>query len=232
MAERQGNGERAQASREKAAELEPKLAKLTIDGTAVAKVSGVEILIDGTVQPPGALGSAIPIDAGQHIILARAADHKPWQTTIDIEDGEKQKAAVPKLVEDHSTRLAEEARVAAVRSTIRRRKLLAYGLGAGGAVSLGVAVTFGIMARGNWADARAAGCLDSGACPTSAGRELGESAASKANFATGFGIGAVVLLGAGAAIYLTAPSERAYEAPRVMPAITSTGAGVIVGGRF
>jgi hypothetical protein len=232
LAARQGNAERAQASREKAAELEPKLAHLTIDASAVAKVSGIEILIDGTVQPAGALGSSIPVDAGQHLILARAADHKSWQTTIDIEDGEKQRTTVPKLVEDHSARLAEEARVGAVRSTIRRRKLLAYGLGAAGGVSLGVAVTLGLMARGDWADARAIGCLDSGACPSSEGRELGQSAASKANFATGFGIGGLVLVGAGVAIYLTAPSARAYEAPRIAPAISPTGAGVTIGGRF
>ena len=232
LAERQGHSERAQASREKASELEPKLAHVTIDATAVAKVPGIEILIDGTVQPAGALGSSIPIDAGPHVIIARAHDHKPWETTIDIQDGEKQRTTVPKLVEDHSTRLAEEARVAAVRQTIRRRKLLAYGLGAAGGVSLGVAVTLGIMARGAWADARAAGCTEDGVCPSGASRELGQSATRKANIASIVGGGGLVLLGVGAAIYFTAPSERAYEAPRIVPALSPTSAGVSLQGSF
>ena len=232
MAERQGNAERAQASREKAAELEPKLAQLTIDVAAVAKIPNIQIAIDGAVQPIGAFGSPIPIDAGQHLISATAVDHKPWKTTIDIQDGENQSTKLPALVEDHSARLAEEARRDAIRSTVRRRRLLAYGLGAGGGVSLGVAATFGILARRDWNAAKAAGCTDSGVCPITSARELGQSAASKANIASIFGAVGVVLVGVGAAVYFTAPSERAYETPHVVPTVSASGAGVMFEGAF
>ncbi|MEJ7597980.1 MAG: hypothetical protein WKG01_08745 [Kofleriaceae bacterium] len=229
LAERQGNAERAQASREKAAELEPRLARITIQAAALPDL---EVAVDGAVQPRGAFGSAVPIDAGPHVVTATAFDHKPWRTTFELEDGEHHRIAVPALAADHSGRLAEHARRDAIRTTVRRRKLLAYGLGAGGGLTLGVAGTLAILARGDWAAAREARCTEAGVCPVTSARELGQSAARKANLASILAGGGLVLVGVGVAIYFTAPSERVYESPRVVPAISPTAAGLALEGSF
>jgi len=228
IAEKQGNLERAAAARASAAELLPRLAWLTVEAKATSRL---RITLDGTEQPPGVLGSPIPVDAGQHLLEASAPDRKPWKQTIDIADTEKQRAVIPVLVEDPTARLAEQARNDAVHRVVHRRKLLAYGTIAGGAVALGVAAGLGVLARGEWNDAKAKGCDTSGACPNGVG-DLARSAATKANFATGFGIAGLVAVGAGIAIYATAPSERALDAPRVVPAIGPQGASLLLEGRF
>ena len=231
LARRQGNAERAEASREQAAALEPRLARITIVAPSHA-YPDLRITIDGTVQPAGALGTAVPVDAGPHVVTARAFEHHPWKATLDIADGERQRIVVPALVVDHAGRRAEQARRDAIRTTVRRRTLLAYGLGAGGGLTLGVAATFGILARGAWADAREAGCTDGGVCPITTARELGQAAARKANVASILAGGGLLLVGVGVAIYFTAPSERAFESPRVVPAISPTAAGLALEGAF
>lgn len=231
IADKQGNTERAAAARASAAELEPKLAWLTIDASAALATPRVKITIDGVEQPAGAFGSPIPIDAGQHLLAATATDYKPWKQTIDIADTEKQHASIPALVEDPTARLAEQSRKDAVHRVIHRRKLLAYGTAGAGVVALGVAAGLGVVARSEWNDAKAKGCDASGACPNVVG-DIARAAGTKANFATGFGIAGLVAVGTGIAIYFTAPTEHAFNAPRVTPVIGPQGAALLLEGRF
>jgi len=232
MAERQGNAERAQASREQAAELFPKLAYVTIDARAIVKVPGVKVTIDGNEYASNALGDPIPIDAGQHLLEATALDHQPWKHTIDILDGEKQQTAISALVEDPTRRLALQKRVDDERRVARNRKRIALGLTGGGVVSLGVATTLAIMARSGWNRAKDLGCDDSGSCEDAAGRREVDRAATRADLATYFGGAGLLLVGAGVFVYVTTPKARSERELRVVPAIASRSAGVLLEGRF
>ena len=232
IADRQGHAERAQAAREKAAELEPKLARVTIDATAVTKTPGIKITIDGAEQPMAAMGSELPIDAGPHVLKAFAEDYKPWQTTIDIQDGERQKIAIAALVGDPTRRQMIEQRVAEERAIARRRKLIAYGLLGGGGISLGVAITLGTLARSQWQDAKAAGCDSDGNCTTEAGKQAVNGAAFKADVATYVGAAGILLVGAGVFVYVTSPKPRSEAELRLVPTASPSSAGVVLEGSF
>ena len=233
IAQRQNNLERAQIALEKARELEPRLARLTIDATALAPVAGAEVVLDGVVQPTEALRSAIPVDEGPHVIEARARDHKPWKQSIEIRDGEKQSVQVPRLVEDPTARLAAEARLESQRRRARNHRWLGLGLAGAGGVALVAGTTFGLWARSQWSDARDAGCSDAGACPPGAA-STAESARLKADIATGCFIGGLALAAAGTIVYLTAPSAKPSDEtrPQVTPAVGPNALGVVVRGRF
>lgn len=232
VAERQGFVERATAAREKAAELEPKLARVTIDTSAVGTLPSFRVTIDGSEQPRAALGSELPIDAGPHVIEATAQDHKPWKTTLDIADGERQTIVVEPLVSDPTRRLLIEQRVADDREIARRRRLIAYGLLGGGGAGVGVAVTLGLLARAQWHRARDAGCNDAGVCPSDAGRHDVDGAALKADLATYIGGAGLLLAGAGVVVHLTSPKPRTAAELELVPSISPSAAGVSLQGRF
>jgi tetratricopeptide (TPR) repeat protein len=232
IAERQGNAERAGAAREKAAELEPRLARLTIDTAAVRTVAGIKIAIDGTEQPAAALGSELPIDAGPHVIEATAEDYKPWKSTIDIQDGERQKVVIEPLVADPTRRILIEQRVEDERRVARRRQYMAYGLIGGGGLGVGVGVTLALLARSQWHRAQDAGCTESGICPTTAGARDVDGAALKADVATYVGGVGLLLIGAGVFVYLTSPTPRTEAELKLAPSITPTAASVTLEGRF
>jgi hypothetical protein len=232
IAEKQGNGERAAAARASAAELEPKLAWVTIDASAALKTSDVKITIDGVARPPGAFGGPIPVDAGQHLIAATAVERHSWTRTIDIQDGEKQQLAIPALVEDPSRRLALAKRLAEERRIARTRKRVALGLTAAGGVSLGVATGLALLARSTWNHAQELGCNDSGSCTDAAGAREVDRAAQRADIATYVAGGGALLLGAGVFVYLTSPTPRSERELRVVPTVGPGGAGVTLGGRF
>ncbi len=232
IADRQGNAERATAAREKAAELEPRLARVTIDASAVRNVPGIKVLLDDIEQPAAALGIELPIDDGPHLITAAAEDYKPWKATIDIQDGERKRIVVEPLVPDPTRRLLIEQRLADERRVAHRRQQIAYGLIGGGAVGLGVAVTLGVLSRSQWHRAQDAGCTDDGICPTDASTRDVDGAALKADVATYLGGVGLLLVGAGVFVYVTSPKPRTEAELKVTPSITSSAASVVLQGRF
>lgn len=232
IADRQGNAERATASREKAAELEPKLARLTIDASAVRTVPGMKVTVDDTEQPPAALGAELPIDEGPHVITATAEDYKPWKATIEIQDGERKRIVVEPLLPDPTRRLLIEQRLADDRRVAHRRKQIAYGLLGTGAVGIGVSVTLGLLSRSQWHRAQDAGCNDDGICPTDAGTRDVDGAALKADLATYVGGVGLLLAGAGVFVYVTSPKPRTEAELKVTPSITPQAASLVLQGRF
>jgi tetratricopeptide (TPR) repeat protein len=222
IAERQGNAERAQAARDKAAELEPKLAKLAIDITAVAKVDGIEITIDGVAQPRAALDTPLPIDGGPHVVAADALGWKRWQTTIDIADGEKQRTAVPALVADPAE--LEAAKGGGGFKRLPPRKLAGLGLAGGGAITLGVAAAFGVAAKLEWNGSH---CTSDGLCPDLDAKAKADSAARTANIATVLGVAGVALAATGVVLYVTGGQQKKKETRVVV-----NGGGLAVIGRF
>jgi hypothetical protein len=232
IADRAGNGERAAAAREKAAELEPRLARMTIDASAVREVPGVSVRIDGIVQPQAALGSELPIDAGPHVIEATAVDYTAWKTTTDLEDGDRKTIVVAPLVADPTRRLSIEHRVADERRASHRRTLIAVGLVGGGGVAVGVAVTLGLIARSQWHRAQDAGCTDGGRCPTDASAHDVDGAALKADLATYVGGAGVLLVGAGLLVHVISPKPRTRAELELTPSLTPSAATLVLEGRF
>lgn len=88
-----GQAKREHTARAKAAALEPRLSKLTINAPA-----GVQVRRDGVLVAASMLGTSLPVDPGQHVITASAPGKKGWETRIVLKDnGDRVTVGVPAL---------------------------------------------------------------------------------------------------------------------------------------
>jgi hypothetical protein len=91
MAERQTNVARDNTTtqlhtiaHERAAKLEPRVPRLTINVPAQSRIDGLEILRDTVSIPAGMWNQGIPIDGGTYTITARVPGAKVWSTTVTL----------------------------------------------------------------------------------------------------------------------------------------------------
>jgi serine/threonine-protein kinase len=95
MARQRGDAARQEGAALRAQAIEPLLSKVTITVAPAARVPGFEVRWDGRLIGEGFFGSAFPVDAGQHTIVASAPGHKSWTgqgivaadgktTTVDV----------------------------------------------------------------------------------------------------------------------------------------------------
>ncbi len=76
--------------------LAPRLPKLTVimDG---ADAKTVEVVRDGVVIGAATLGVALPVDPGEHVVVARSLGFKTWSTTVTIKERETLEVKIPAL---------------------------------------------------------------------------------------------------------------------------------------
>ena len=97
-----GQPDREKVARDRAAILEPKLSRLTID--VASKDQGLEVRRDDVQIGAAILGSAMPVDPGSHTVEAKAPNKKPWRQTIEVgTSAAKVTITVPALEEDCSS---------------------------------------------------------------------------------------------------------------------------------
>lgn len=226
MANKAGRAERQRVAREHIAKLEPKLARVTL--TAAAGNVGIEVKLDGVVMAPGALGTGIPVDPGDHTASAAAAGKIPWETKLAIRDGETKTVEVP-LLEDVP---APPPEVPPPPPGIGWKKPLGGALVGLGAIGLGVGAAFGIRAvvlGGQVADA-----CHQGLC-TQAGLDAagsGKTAATVSNAMLPIG---ALLAGGGVALLVLSsasspPPDKSAARVRVLPLVGPGVALLEVGG--
>ena len=90
-------------------------------------------------------------------------------------------------------------------------------------------IIIGVVAKGRYQDQFDNGMCVEGDPPTctTAGKKSQDSAISLANLGTGMAVAGLVLVGAGAVVYLTAPKDTV-----VIPTASASSAGLAVVGRF
>ncbi len=89
---------REQVAKDRAAALEPKLARLSIVVPSDSEAPGLEVQRDGQVVGRALWGSAVPIDPGKHTIVARAQGKTDWTKDVDVtEAGKTVTLAIPAL---------------------------------------------------------------------------------------------------------------------------------------
>lgn len=104
QAAKTGDDDRGNFARQRVAALEPKLPRLTIIADEVPP--GLTLELDGTALSPAALGSAIPLDPGEHEISASAPNRKKWKVAVtfaqapDAKTGETKTLHIPALPAD------------------------------------------------------------------------------------------------------------------------------------
>ncbi len=83
------NAEREQAAKERAAALEPKLPHLVLElAPGAPRPAGLTVSRDGSAVGDASLGAPIPVDPGEHDIVARAPGRPPIAQKVRVAEGE------------------------------------------------------------------------------------------------------------------------------------------------
>jgi hypothetical protein len=205
---------REKLARQRAQDLEKKLARLTL--TIATTTKGIQVKRDGIDVGPSELGNALPVDPGSHEVVASAPGFKPWRKTFDVPAEPVTIAvAVPDLERDPAAASpAGGARATSSSSTPEEGEsdgstqrivgLVTAGIGVAGA---GVGAFFAFDAKSTYDDSNASGrCIDNACDPE--GKSLRDDAESKAMIATiAIGVGAAAIA-LGAVLFFTAPRAR------------------------
>jgi hypothetical protein len=151
-ARRVGESARERVARDRAAALEPTLSHVLIDADPT---SGAQVALDDRALGPGAFGTAIPIDPGDHVLHASAVGKRAFSQSFSVTAGaEPLHLRVPALDADlppepktASGALAPESEpVVRPRRGISGRAVAGYVSGGAGLVLVGVGAFFGFRA--------------------------------------------------------------------------------------
>ncbi len=163
----------------------------------------VSIAIDGRAAPVELLEIGVPVDLGEHEIVAASPGKRPWEARVRIgREGESADVNVPAL----AFKSSEPAPVPGEHQGGRRR--LGFVIGGGGVASLGVGAVFGLLTASKVGASRCpAPCLDATGARAAYGAALTD--ANVANVAIGVGLVAVAV---GVIVVLTAkdPTTAAH----------------------
>lgn len=231
--------DRESVARKRAAALETRVAKLTIEvPPKVASLPGLEVRRDGAVVEKDLWGTPIPVDSGDHIVTVKARGKKPWEAKVWAEGTSKLLVTV--------TALEDIARP--VEKPVPKSAVPAVVLGAVGGVGVVLGATFvGLRAAqiGEAKDIRTRIAAKEGTCSGGGTEDVASSCRSLAEAtSTGDTFGTVSLVSfivggaavAGMVTYLLLPDskpERPAEATlRFSPVVGAGEGGVVVHGSF
>jgi len=232
---------------QRAAALEPKLAKLTIK--VQEPVEKIEVTRDGAPTSQASWGTPIPVDVGTHTVQATAPTHKPFKTVIKVaKDGDRIEVVVPKLdAAPPATAAAKPAGPAAAPPPPvvhggdegAGQRTVGFIVGGVGVAGIAVGAVTGLVAMGKNSDSKQA-CPNDGGCANADGVSANESAKTFGLVSTIAFIAGGVGVAAGAILIFTAPSDsssRSAQAKRergirVVPATDGRSANVSVMGVF
>jgi hypothetical protein len=216
IADERADVERGRVARVRAAALEARLPRISIELASLAP--DTEVLIDGHALPEASIGALLPLDPGEHLVEARAHRHRSLSRVVELREGETpQVVRLPALI--------PIAKAAARRSTADTKRSARAARAAGSDTQSVVGVSAAALGLAGVAAAGGLGvaahlknqssldeCRSSDTTLCSArGVELREQARNLAAWSTGTLIAGASLLGAGAVIYLTASSKGRSE---------------------
>jgi hypothetical protein len=211
-------GEREKAARQRAAKLEPRLPRLTIDVPADNRSDGLTVKRDGMAVGDAQWGGAVPVDPGDHVVVASAPGRRDYSATVSLHEGASATVSVPALQELVVAAPAAQQVTAAPAPVAPQPQAappqplepgppppshstgpstLVIGLGALGVVGVGVGTAFGIMASSKYDESKS-NCRksDENLCSPQ-GVDQRNTAFTYGNVATaGFIVGGLALAGA------------------------------------
>jgi serine/threonine-protein kinase len=232
LARTRNQAERERLASERAAALEPELARVKIDVPADARVEGLVIRRGDAEVERATWGVAVPVDPGNIAIEASAPGRRSWKTTIAASPKSAQQVTVPVLEVDGSAETPESAESAAPTLVTTEpapatadadpgsgQRMLGYIVGGVGLVGLAVGTGFALSARSQNEDSKSFCRTDDPNRCSAEGVALRDDARSAGTIATvAFGIGLAAVAG-GTVLIVTAPSS-------------GQGATLSLGGRF
>ncbi len=231
LARAAGSKARQDLATERAQGLQGRLSTLTIRAVGgEAAGAQLEVRRDTVPLQPAELGSAIPVDPGEHVIEASAPGMEPWSSKIHVgPDAAKVSVEIPQLkpastgappppaaplvTTESATSQPPSDRPASNGSTQRVTGLV---LGGAGIVGVGLGTFFGLRAFGKWSDTKDA-CSDYPYGCGKTGTDLRSSAASAGTTSTIAFVAGGALLATGVVLYLTAPKNKTSVAMALGP---------------
>ncbi|WP_437738361.1 tetratricopeptide repeat protein [Sorangium sp. So ce1335] len=206
LAAKAGQAERSARAGAWAAALKPRLATLTVHvPEAVRAYPGLAITRDGVPLGRAQWDAALPVDTGEHEIVAKARNRATWRrSTVVTADGEAVSVAIPALEPDRRDPPASASRTPRSAAGGAQR---AAGLVVGGAglVGAGVGVFFGVRAAIKLNESNAGGhCHDGNICDE-VGYAARRQAVTAGDVSTVLLIAGGAVLAGGVALFLTAP---------------------------
>lgn len=213
--------DRERFARAQATILSSRLSTIVID--VANDVPGLEIRRNGEVVGKAQWGNPIPIDPGEHRVVASAPYRNRWETTVVVADTKQASIIhVPPLVAADSDAVGSVALTAsrsstasfiedrgAVSSSGSGQRVAAYVAGGVGVVGLAMGAYFGLqsISKRNDANERCTGA----SCRDFEGVALRDDARRNGDWSTAtFIVGAVGLAG-GAVLWLTAPKAETAQ---------------------
>jgi len=233
LARRDGRKDRVEFATRHIEKLEARLSRVTVVVPEPARLSGLEVSLDGVSVKKPAWGTPVPVDPGQHVVEAKAPGRVAFRTEITLgDDGAKEAVTVPELERAEAGAPPPplsvepgEAHDTGVDSSGSSQRTVGYVVGGVGLVALGVGGFFGLRAFSRW-DERNAHCTDAGCDPT--GVEAGDDA-NRAAMVANVGIG-VGLAGLAVGTYLVL-SSGSGKGSAAMAGPTRDGRGALFGYR-
>ncbi len=231
FARKLGRDDWAKQASDKAMALEGKLVRLTITAPKM-RPEGFELKRDGATLTDGELGVAIPVDPGEHVIVARAPGYREWIMKVVVKE-KTQAVMVPELEKEPMTSAPPMTIVGPTPeqqpppSFFTTPRIIGVAAAGVGVVGLGVGTILGLTAKSKYDDAKTSCGGNTTGCSSGAVSDS-NSAFDRAGLATGFFIGGAVLVAAGAAVFFLVPSGSAKTGVAVAP----TPGGIVATGTF
>ncbi|MEO7330630.1 MAG: hypothetical protein ABI193_18795 [Minicystis sp.] len=240
---------RRQAERETTAQklvagIEPRLPKITVNVPAASRVAGLEVLRDELVIGEPTWGTPLPVDPGEHVVVARAAGREPWKGVVNVTEGKSASIEVPSLVLTPPAAVAPLVVTAPVQQPTRplaqqvptpsfwgSRRIGAVTLGVVGVGGVAAGAALGVITMSKWSEAK-------GHCNEASPRACSQVGVNLAGDATTAGIGSTVAFAVGGAAIGTAivlwVTAGKADTAKVEPAISASPSSISgsLSGRF
>jgi hypothetical protein len=211
----QSHDKREHVALERAQSLEPKLPRLMIVVPSEAASQGLVVERDGVALGPMQWGLPVPVDPGVHSLTAKAPDHTPWTTTVQLPArAETLQVTIP-VLEGAAPPVAPPVPAAApgaigALSTETRsapgstQRTLGIVLAGAGVIGAGIGTYFSFHAKSTYDGSNTSGHCQGNQCDA-VGKQDRSDAFAQATIATvAIGAGAAALVG-GAVLFLAAP---------------------------
>ncbi len=233
------NPEREALASNGARALEPDLPMLTIVVPgAMANLPGLEVKRDDVVLKTPAWGTAVPVDLGEHRIVASAPGKLPWEGRYWATKLRDRGEIVIPTLEDAPRVAPPRSTREVVREGGSNRRTLMFLTGGAAVTGIAVGSTFGVAAIVRWSDVKAAArteCMDPihfKGCSTAIAGKQSDASLFATVSTIGFIAGGASVIGM-AALWLSEP-PRAPQAARIQftPSFGPGGAGGLLRGTF
>jgi hypothetical protein len=239
-----GQADHEALARRRAEALSPRVPVLVLEIASEARIEGLGVSVDGAELSAEAWSAPLRLEPGKHALTVRAARHVAWEMTVVLAEGESARVPVPRLADvppQPPEVLATPPvpidlpvpapRTEPTQGDGRDQRTVGLVLAGAGVVALATGSIFAALSAAAHNEAGRWCSETTNQCTSQQGVDARSAAISHGNVATWLFVGGGAALGAGAVVWLTAPSSRA--AARVGIALGGGApGGLLAQGRF